>query len=79
MGDFEQLYIGTRADLRLEITRIAGDSTGGAFRAMQVWLRAYLRTDVALARPEHFVVIDGIIPLKRRSASLATNGPRIKN
>lgn len=62
VADFSQLLIGMRTDLVLEITRAAGDSSGSAFRNLQVWLRAYLRADCVLARPEHFVLIDGIIP-----------------
>ena len=62
VGDFNQLLLGLRTELNIEVTRVGGDSSFGAFRALQVWIRAYLRADVVLARPEHFCVIDGIIP-----------------
>lgn len=62
LGDFQQLLIGMRTQLIIEVSRQAGDSAGSAFRGMQVWIRAYLRADVALAQPTHFCKIIGIIP-----------------
>lgn len=62
LGDFQQLLIGMRTQLIIEVSRQAGDSAGSAFRDMQVWIRAYLRADVALAQPTHFCKIIGIIP-----------------
>lgn len=62
VGDFNQMLLGMRTELNIEVTRVGGDSSGSAFRNLSVWLRAYLRADVVLARPEHFCVIDGIIP-----------------
>jgi HK97 family phage major capsid protein len=62
VGDFQQLLIGTRTQLVVEISRQAGDSSGSAFRDMQIWLRAYLRADVGLALPGYFTKIIGIIP-----------------
>ena len=62
VGDFNQLLLGMRTELNIEVTRVGGDSSAGAFRSLQVWIRAYLRADCVLARPEHFCVIDGIIP-----------------
>jgi len=37
----------------IEVSREAGD----AFTKGQVWIRAYLRGDIALTQPKHFVVI----------------------
>ena len=53
VGDFSQLLWGIRSGLRIEISRVAEDS----FSKGQVLVRAYLRGDVALARPNNFVVI----------------------
>jgi HK97 family phage major capsid protein len=61
VADFTELLVGIRTDLTFEMTRLAGDSSGSAFRNLQVWIRTYLRADVALMRPEHFVLIDGIL------------------
>jgi HK97 family phage major capsid protein len=62
VGDFTQLLIGTRTQLVIEVSRQAGDSSGSAFRDMQIWLRAYLRADVGVALPGYFTKIIGIIP-----------------
>lgn len=62
VGNFRELLWGVRTDLRLEISRQAADSENSAFRHGQVWIRAYLRGDVALARPNQFVVMTGITP-----------------
>ncbi|MBU4533576.1 MAG: phage major capsid protein [Firmicutes bacterium] len=62
IGDFSQCLVGMRTQLTLEISRQAADTGGSAFRDLQVWIRCYLRADMVLARPEHFVLIDGIIP-----------------
>jgi len=62
VGDFAQLLIGARTQLVIEVSRQAGDSSGSAFRDMQIWLRAYLRADVGVALPGYFTKIIGIIP-----------------
>lgn len=61
-GDFSQMLVGTRTNLVLEASRQAADATGSAFSNLQVWIRAYLRADLVIARPPWFVAIDGIIP-----------------
>jgi succinylarginine dihydrolase len=61
VGDFQQMLVGIRSELNLEISRVAGDSTGSAFRSGQIWIRIFMRADIQLARPEHFVLIDGIL------------------
>jgi HK97 family phage major capsid protein len=61
VADFTELLVGMRTDLTLELTRAAGDASGSAFTKLQLWMRMYLRADVALMRPEHFVLIDGIL------------------
>jgi len=62
VGDFSQCWIGMRKQITVEVSRHAADSGSSAFANMEVWVRAYLRADVVLAREDHFVVIDGIIP-----------------
>jgi HK97 family phage major capsid protein len=52
VGDFTQLMIGIRTSFRLEVSRVAGD----AFQNLQVWIRAYVRSDAQLAHPEAFAV-----------------------
>ena len=58
VGDFSQLYLGLRSQLRVEVSR-EGDS---AFSKHQVLMRAYLRADLITARPTFFTVVKGIIP-----------------
>lgn len=60
VGTFDQLWIGMRTGIQIEISRVAGDGSGSAFSNMQVWIRAYLRADVLAARPERFVRILGV-------------------
>jgi len=60
VGDFTQMWIGIRKQITIEASRQAGDSTGSAFSNLQVWIRAYMRADVAVVRPNHFVVLSGI-------------------
>lgn len=62
VGDFSQLAVGMRTGINIEITRVGGDGDSGAFRNLQVWIRAYLRADLVLLRPSWFVVIDAIAP-----------------
>ncbi|MBA3976407.1 MAG: phage major capsid protein [Candidatus Solibacter sp.] len=61
-GLFSELLYGIRTRLVLEASRSAADSTGSAFSQMQVWLRAYVRMDLAVLRPKAFTVISGIRP-----------------
>ena len=62
VADWSQLLVGVRTNLVIEASRVAADGAGSAFQNLQVWIRAYLRADVQLARPEHFCIIKGIIP-----------------
>jgi len=61
IGDFGQMAIGMRTSLTLEASRDASDSSSSAFSNLQVWVRAYLRADVALLQPSHFVYLSGIL------------------
>jgi HK97 family phage major capsid protein len=58
VGDFKQMLFGMRSELRIEATRTGGDDD--AFAKMDVLIRAYLRADVAILRPNHFTKIVGI-------------------
>lgn len=62
VGDFRQLWLGMRTNLIFEVSREAADSDSSAFKDLQIWLRAYLRADVAVVRPSWFTKITGIIP-----------------
>lgn len=58
-GAWSNLMVGMRTSLTLEASRVAG---ADAFSKMQVLIRAYLRADVQVARPDHFTKIVGVIP-----------------
>lgn len=60
VGDFAQLWLGMRRAITVEASKHASDSTNSAFKQIQVWIRAYLRADVAIARPAHLVYMSGI-------------------
>jgi HK97 family phage major capsid protein len=60
VADFSSLVIGMRTEIRIEASRDAADSSGSAFSNLQIWLRAYMRCDVVLTRPERFVALTGI-------------------
>jgi HK97 family phage major capsid protein len=61
IGDFSQMLVGMRTDLKIEISRKAGDSTGSASANFQVWVRSYLRCDMILSQPTFFVYADGVL------------------
>lgn len=60
VGDFSKLLIGVRTELALEISREAADGSGSAFGNLQVWVRCYMRADVAVMRPTAFGVVTGV-------------------
>lgn len=62
VGQFDELLIGVRTSLTIEVSRQASDATSSAFGNLQIFVRAYLRADVQLAQPSHFVVITGLRP-----------------
>ena len=62
IGDWSQLLIGMRTNFKLEATRVGEASSGSAFKDMKVLIRAYLRADVGVAQPKHFVVATAIEP-----------------
>lgn len=63
VGNFSEMLIGMRTQILIESSRLASDTTTGlGFSTMTVLVRAYLRVDIALVRPNQFVLIDGIIP-----------------
>jgi HK97 family phage major capsid protein len=60
-GDWTKLAVGLRVSFEFAASREAGDATGGAFSAAQVWLRGRMRGDVAVLLPGHFHVTKGIL------------------
>lgn len=58
VGAWNNMFVGMRRNIVLEVSRTAA----GAFENLQVVIRAYLRADIVVAKPEQFVIIDGIIP-----------------
>ena len=57
VGDFTQLLFGVRTNITLEASRTGGSDT---FEKMEVFVRAFLRSDVGILRPQHFTKIVGI-------------------
>ncbi|MBK1839965.1 phage major capsid protein [Azospirillum sp. YIM B02556] len=58
VGEYPNLLVAVRENLVIEMSNAAGD----AFSKMQVWIRAFLRADIAVARPDKFCTVPGIIP-----------------
>ena len=61
VGDFSKLIVGMRTNLTIQISSEAGDASGSAFSSLQYWIRAHLRADIALTRPNQFVKVVGIL------------------
>jgi hypothetical protein len=59
LGPFANLFICLRLALELTISRDAADSSGNAFAAYQLWIRAVLRADVIVSREAWFALISG--------------------
>jgi HK97 family phage major capsid protein len=60
VADWTRLLIGLRTDIAIEVSRVAGDADGSAFRNLQVWIRAYARMDAVVGQPNAFEVLTGI-------------------
>ena len=60
IGDFRQLILGVRAELRLEFFRQGTDGTNSAMSKDLTYIRAIFRGDCHLAQPSHFVYLTGI-------------------
>jgi HK97 family phage major capsid protein len=56
LGDFSQLLIGVRTQLRIEVLREMFADT------MEYAFLAHLRADIAVAQPKAFAVVKGIVP-----------------
>ena len=56
LGDFSQLLIGVRTQLRIEVMRELFAGT------MEYAFLAHLRADIAVAQPKSFSIVKGIIP-----------------
>ena len=61
VADWRMLLIGMRTNLIIEASRQAAQgSTSSAFADLQLWLRAYMRADVVLARDSAAEVLTGV-------------------
>jgi len=60
IGDWSQLAIGMRQQLRIEASRLATDENGKGFASFSVLVRATLRADVAVLKPAFFRVLTDI-------------------
>lgn len=56
LGDFSQLLIGVRTQLRIEVMREAFADT------LEYAFLAHLRADIAVAQPKAFAIVKGIVP-----------------
>jgi HK97 family phage major capsid protein len=62
IGDYSQLLVGMRTQLRLEVSRSASDANDSAWENLEIWIRGYLRADIQFAHPDHFCRVVGINP-----------------
>lgn len=60
IGDFKKLLFGMRTGVTIEMNRLGGDDRN--FSKMIVQIRAYMRFDTTLLKPDHFCVVRGILP-----------------
>ncbi|WP_421774426.1 phage major capsid protein [Gracilimonas sp.] len=61
LGDYSQMLVGMRTNLRLEVSRVATDANDSAWETLQIFIRGYLRADVQFAHPDHFCRVVGLI------------------
>lgn len=59
VGVGSEMLVGVRTRLTIEASRQAAGSSGSAFEDLQIWIRAYLRADFALAHPAAFHALTG--------------------
>ncbi|WP_020402116.1 phage major capsid protein [Gracilimonas tropica] len=62
IGDYSQMLVGMRTQLRLEVSRVASDANDSAWENLEIWIRGYLRADIQFAHPNHFCRVVGITP-----------------
>jgi HK97 family phage major capsid protein len=62
LGDWSNMTFGVRDQLILEVSREGTDGTTSAFSSLGVWIRGYLRADVAATRPQAFLWVKGALP-----------------
>lgn len=60
VGDFSQLVFGMRSDVVMEVLREGTVGSDNATSELKVFIRAYLRADVGVLRPDHFERLLGI-------------------
>jgi HK97 family phage major capsid protein len=61
LGDYSQMLVGMRTNLRLEVSRVATDGNDSAWETLQIFIRGYLRADIQFAHPDHFCRVVGLI------------------
>lgn len=61
MGNFEQLFMGMRQNLKMEVSRQASTSTENAWSELKVFIRVHMRLDFAIGRPTAFQTLSGIL------------------
>jgi HK97 family phage major capsid protein len=60
LGDYSQMYVGIRNELRVDFSKEAADTSDSAFAQMQVWVRAFMRADVVASHEDHFCLLSTI-------------------
>lgn len=60
VGRGAEILVGVRSEIVIEASRQASDGTDRAFPQLQVFIRAYLRADAALAHPAAFHTLTGV-------------------
>jgi HK97 family phage major capsid protein len=58
VGDWREMLIGMRRELNIVVSAVASDGSESAFDKYQIWVAAWLRADIQLARPAAFCSID---------------------
>jgi hypothetical protein len=61
MGDFRNLWIGLRSQVKIEFGREGMVDGVNAFESLGVMVRAWMRVDAVVVRPTAFSLIPGII------------------
>ena len=60
LGDYSQMYVGIRNEVRIDFSKEASDTSDSAFSQMQIWVRAFMRADVVAAHEDHFTLLSTI-------------------
>jgi HK97 family phage major capsid protein len=60
-GNFQQLFMGMRQNLKMEVSRQASTSTENAWSELKVFIRVHMRLDFAIGRPTAFQTLSEIL------------------